>query len=341
LRFWWPQRVVVLAAVGVAGALVGCNQAKLSPHEDAGTGTDTGSPFRPAQHLGDDGDEDEEDSGDLASVMKDCGLSDETLKDPTAKVIDTSFTSFPKSYAGQKAVPIIGSVSYKVDIRTKVKIVGTVTKITSDTDFQIDAQPDEAMDEATEKVKPFKGSVESTMIPPKERLDLGTKNDDWSGIVCTVQPAKQVSVAKGGKGIVTKFEPALPFALSPKANGKRYDAELSKARTFKNIKATITSSRDKDYSEGDVITGTVTITPVTPRLTVKTSSGQSQTIETDAAFKIETNFRSKDTTVALGLFPTQTVFISHSRQDLRAIVVDSGNDEAGITVLVPDENGSN
>lgn len=269
----------------------------------------------------------------LDEIVKQCGVNTKDLEDPDAVVFEKTIRSFPKVFTGAKAAPIVGNVNFRVKVTTVISIKATLTKNVQSVDFEIEATPSKAEGPAREKTDPNRGSTESTTLNTEERVALIGEHKDWDGVFCTIQPVKEISTNKGGKGKVVKFDPPLPGSVSPRADPERYAAEIGDGRTFSGIKATVVGSSDDAVSKGDKFEGTVRITKVSPKLTVKIGDADTQSITADAAYKIEWDFGSVEDTVRLGLVPTQTMFISHEDRDIKAIVVDTGFKEGGTMVL--------
>lgn len=281
-----------------------------------------------------DADGDGEEELSLEEVLKQCGVDQDDLDDEDKVIFEKTIRSWPKSFTGQQAAPIVGNVNYIVNVTTVIKIKSTVSQSEQEVDFEIQATPSKAEGPAREKTAPNAGTTVQTILSADERAELMGQSGDWDGVVCTIQPVRELSTNKGGKGKVVKFDPPLPGSISPKADPARYAAEIGDGRTFSNIHAKVTGSSDPDMPKGKKLTGSVTITPVPSQLRLDIGGKDSRTISADLAYKIEYDFGSVAETVALGLMPSQTMYITHSKRDIKAIVADTGFKEGGMVVLI-------
>lgn len=282
----------------------------------------------------DSGDSDEA-SLTLEQIIKQCGVDESTISNPDAVVMQKSLKSWPKVFVGTEAAPIVGNVNYRVRITTKVDVTATMSEMRQITDFIIDATPSQALGPAEEKVRPNRGTMRAKILTTEERTKLMGDVDSWSGIICTVQPAKEMTTDKGSGRKTVKFNPPLPVSVSPKADKERYLAELDAGRSFDNIEAEVFDSSDPSMPTGKKLKGKVTITKVPPTLTLKIGD-KTQNINADLAFRLDFSFGSVQETVALGLQPSQTFFINHAKRDFKVIVADTGFKEGG-TVVLSDE----
>jgi hypothetical protein len=245
--------------------------------------------------------------------------------------------SWPKVYVGTSPQPIVGNVNYKVTVKVKLSVHATVASIKQTTDFDITAEPPQALSQAKQQTDPQKGYTSAKNLTVDERVALMGDQADWNGIVCTVQPVREMEVSRGGHTRRIKFDPPLAASISPKADPERYAAEVGQGREFKNIKATVTFSTDPAVPVGTSFTGSVNVTPTSPTLTLNIGGKASQTITTDAAFRMDFNFgSSKEDTLKLGLMPMQTFFINYADHDLKVVVADTGSEDTGTVVLSED-----
>lgn len=291
---------------------------------------------------------DEQDDGDLADlnaggggdaptleqVLKECGVDEATLNDPDAVLIDKTLHGWPKVFVGQTTVPLLGAINYRVQVKVRQSIHATMKEMKQSTDFDITAEPSQAQSAASQRTAPNRGSMTAQVLPRDKRSDLMSANADWNGVICTVQPVTEISLIKGGKGKLIKFNPPLPMSVSPKADPSRYKAEIGEGKTWSNIEAEIEVSADPAFPVGSKYQGTVSIAPTDPKLTININeNGGTQVVQSDMAFTLRFDFGSVDTTLALGLNPVQTMFIDNKARDINIVVVDTGVPETGVVVL--------
>lgn len=315
------------------GAIKGAPKSDSKKEEDNADGTDTGD-------LGDLGGDEGGESQSLDEILKDCGVDAETLKDPDAVLLDKTLTAWPKVFVGQASVPLVGTVTYNVQVYTKLKIHATLSEMVQTTDFDLKVTPDDQLvgktvrTEAGKKTEPNKGTTRAQVLGTKERQELMSKSPDWNGVLCTVQPVTELKVVKGGLGKLISFDPPLPLSVSPKANQKRYDAEIGQGKTWNNVTATIKVSADPAYPADTKLTGSVQIAPADPHLTLQINqNGGTKTFSASRAFTLRFDFGGVDKTLALGLNPMQTLYIDDATHDVKIVVVDTGVQETGVVVL--------
>lgn len=271
--------------------------------------------------------------GGIAALLQSCGVTEQELNDPTTVLFEKDFTAWPKVYHGNFNA-IVVSGTYVVSVTTKLHVKATLAETRQTTDFDVTGTPDKAVTQAKETAAPNKGTTISRSISTEERTKLGSSNRDWNGILCAISGTKSMVVDKGGSNRVYSFDPPLPSAVSPRASAARLQTEIGAGRTFSNIVLTVDSSTDAKTAVGRKITGSVTITPMTPRLTLQVgATGQQTTIQTDVAYKIETDFGGPQATAALGFMPMTAMYISTATKSLRVIVGDTGDPDLGLVVL--------
>ena len=277
---------------------------------------------------------DTSDSGsglDLETAIKQCGVTTEQLQDPTTVLLDKTVTSWPKLLHGTfNKFGISGN--YVVSIKTHIHIHATLNETLQETSFDVSGSPQQAVDQAKAQVQGQNGNSLSKSLSTQERAELMGKNKEWAGVLCTISPTREVQITRGGTKKVLTFDPPLPSSVSPKADPARYQAEIGSGRTFTNIKLTVSESVDPAVPPGQSVTGTVTITPVTPTLTLDAGTSQ-QTFQTDMAYKIDIDFGGPAQTAKLGLLPSAVFFVSNQARDLKVIVADTQDATMGTIVL--------
>jgi hypothetical protein len=283
----------------------------------------------------------EGDSQSLEEILKDCGVDQETLDNPDAVLLDKTLTGWPKVFVGQASVPLVSTpINYRVNVKTKLKIHATMKEMTQTIDFDVTTEPSGGMigdtikTKAGEKTEPNRGSTTAKVLETDKRPDLMSSSPDWNGVLCTVQPVTEVKTVKAGMGKLIRYDPPLPMSVSPKANGARYEAEIGQGKTWNNITAEILSSGDPALPVGTKLTGSVSITPTDPNLTLQINqNGGTKTFSASRAFTLRFDFGGVEKTLGLGLNPMQTMYIDEKTHDVKVVVVDTGVQETGVVVL--------
>ncbi len=271
--------------------------------------------------------------GGVGALLASCGVTEKELSDPTSVLFEKDFTSWPKVFHGNfNAIVVAGE--YVVSVKTKIHIKATLGETRQSTDFLVTGQPDKAVAQAQATAAPNKGTTITKSVSSEERTKLGSTNKEWEGILCTIGGTKEVVIDKGGTNRVYSFNPPLPSAVSPRASADRFKTEIGAGRTFTKIELTVESSTDPKTPKGTKIMGTVKITPLTPKLTLQIgAAGKETVVQTEVAFKIETDFGGPKATAALGILPMTAMYISTTKKDLRIIVGDTGDPDLGMIVL--------
>jgi hypothetical protein len=278
-------------------------------------------------------------AGSIADIIQQCGVTQDELNNPSAVVFNTTMHSFPKVYTGTQNEPLIGAVNFRVTVTVVLTISATATSETENTDFQVVAEPQAAEAQAQQQVAPNRGTNVSQGLDTQGRVQLSSTNKDWSGILCTVEPVTQMVVNRGQYTKTITFDPPLPNGVSPKATIARYQTEIPQARTFSNIKATVSNSTDPNAPNGTTIVGSVNLTPLTPQIQIQVGDGGgSQTINTDAAYRLDFLFgdSSGSADQQVGLMPSQSYFIDAQNHNIKVVVADTGDPNTGQVVLSPD-----
>ncbi len=185
------------------------------------------------------------------------------------------------------------------------------------------AEPTSAGTEADAAAKKVSGAATTEMLPLRGRAAALAKLKGWEGIVCTVQPARKITVQTGGSNVVVQFDPPLPHSLSPRALMGRFAVELPKDRQWTGITATILSSDNAAAPAGGVFAGVVTLKKIAATGSVVLPDGTATTVGGDAAFELVVDFGGPEITNALGLKPSTKVYLDQRLHRFGALVTDS------------------
>lgn len=290
-------------------------------HDDAGvsvpvgTGSDGGSSLDPATE--DDGPVPdgwtESGSDDPAGGAADgCNGIDESSGQ--VEIVNENLTAAPIVSKGSKKVFGPFAQDYAVTVLPTLALRATGDASVMNLQIAATAMPEKAGKEAAIAAKAASGVVTTEMVPLAGRAAALAKAKGWDGIVCTVQPARKITVQTGGANVQVQFEPALPQTLSPRALKDRFAAELSADRTFTGITATVISSDVASVPAGSQLAGVVTVKRISPALGAAFG---------DVAYEIVADFGGPDITNALGVKPSTKFFIDTRRHRFTAIVTDT------------------
>ncbi len=319
-------------ATTTGGATTGSDSTTPKPSDDDDDDSGASKVKKSVDPSDDDDDDDDEAEVDpeaeIAKLLKDCGVTQAQLNDPTTPLFKKTVRSYPKTFNGSFNAFVI-SGTYEISIKVIIDISATLGEARQKTEFEVTGTPTKAAQTAQEKVSPNRGVMISKIMSVDERSKLTADNKDWEGIFCTITPAKSAIIDKGGFNKKLVFEPALPTAVSPKAVASRYKAEIGAGRTFKTT-VKVESSSDPKVPAGKTVEGTVKITPIDPALTLDNGTNKT-TVTTDLAFVIENDFGGPKATAELGMSPKTIMYFKD--QDLKIIVADTGDPQMGQLVL--------
>ena len=153
-------------------------------------------------------------------------------------------------------------------------------------------------------------------------------------MTCAFVPVTSIDNSRGGRTTKASFDPPVPSSISPRATAKRYEAEIGKTKTFSDIKIKVNSSDHPDLKGKTNITGTITFEKIDSSTSVDDGKGGKQEIKSDLAYRVTYNFGDPKTTFALGFSPVVLYYISHSKKDLVANIVDTTSAGGGIAVFL-------
>ncbi|MCX6105918.1 MAG: hypothetical protein NTY08_08825 [Proteobacteria bacterium] len=291
-------------------------------------------------------------TAEVAAIIKSCGFPDGTLPDPKEIVFKKSMRSQQVTIKGTKPIdpsmvpppppiPIIGGIiggitnrivailppaNYTAVVRATVNVAGSMSGATQSVRVGLEAfnvtvpgvsiPADAGRADAEREVAANNSDSSSAGPSEDEQSNLSSAPGPWKSVLCTITPTKTLTFSKGGKSKTVQFDTPIPGAIWAKATAARFKTEIGDGKTFDNITATVTSSNDAALPQGTKVKGRVTVTPISgdlPEIGVKA----------DVAYAIRTDFGAQ--TVNLGLNPTQSFYVSTSNQDLRAVVIETGD----------------
>jgi hypothetical protein len=149
-----------------------------------------------------------------------------------------------------------------------------------------------------------------------------------------MNPITQMTTSYGGRSKTVSFNPPIPGALWPKAKATRYKTEISEARNFENVVATVTASNDPAYPVGSTYTGKVVVSPVAGIVNETNPVGGAKLmIQTDVAYNIKYDFGAA--TKGIGLRPSQTYYVDSETQVVKAVIIETGEKEIPRLVVTP------
>ncbi|MBM4252576.1 MAG: hypothetical protein FJ146_11445 [Deltaproteobacteria bacterium] len=294
------------------------------------------------------------DEAAFMQIMKDCGFPEGKMPEPTKVLFQKTMRSLPVTIRGSKAVPAsalpggagplggfiaarIPPAVYTAVVRSTATVSATMagTKQSVRTglesfnvsipNFPFQPPADAGRADAQKEVEA--NNSDATAVGPSEELrgELIGQQGPWRGIICTVTPTQTLTVSKPGANKTVSFNPPLPGGIWMKSSPKRFQEEIGEGKSF-TVVATVTASQDPLMATGSKVGGTVTVKPVSGQL------GE-LSVNADIAYEIRTNFGDK--TVALGLTPVQTFYVTSNTQDLRAIVLETGVQQIPRLVMAP------
>lgn len=269
-----------------------------------GTDVDAGDDFTPPP--GTDGDVEKQ----LLKLIEDCGAAQVISAKPEDVIYQKSARSEPVSKT-QSVVTVTAATDLSITAKPGVTQQSMTVRILGVSGlFQKIARA-----KAEEQAAAKSGSLSITNLPFDEIPTMADKNPQWDRIKCTVIPTKEIRANRGAYTTVAKLDPPAPTTLSPRAVAERYAEELGNGRNFSAITATIVSTNHPDLQGQTMLTGTVSITQVSPEYT---AGGRS--LRGDIAYKVVTNFGSPAATFALGFMPEVTYYINYANHDFAGMV---------------------
>lgn len=243
----------------------------------------------------------------LKKLLEDCGATTAINAKPDDIIYQKNITSLPVTTTRKELIQVTVNAATNLQITTKPgETVQTNTvKILS-------VSPDHSLilNKANEAAKEKSGRLRLTNLPFNEITQLADKNAQWKSITCTIIPLTKIEATRGAYTTNAAFDPPAPTTISPRAIAQRYTEELGDRLEFTGIEATITSTNHPDLANKTKLTGTVTITKVSPEY-----QANGQTLRGDIAYKVVTDFGGPATTFALGFVPEVTYYINVTNHD--------------------------
>jgi len=330
----------------VAGAKSGVGAADIDPAALGTAGAESGADASGAasEQSKNDG------SAALAAIMTDCGFAaGENMPEPTQILFQKSLRSQAVTISGTKTVtaasiglpvlpfgrpPVLPPASYTTVVKASVDVSASMSVAKQTLRIGIESfavsmlgftvPPSLGQADAQKEVQANNSDTTSNGPESTARLEMIGREGPWKGIYCTVNPTKSMTTAKNGMTKTVTFDPPIPGGVWVKASPARFKAEIGSGRTFTNVKATVDNSSDSSLPAGTVVTGTVTVTPISGSLS---ENG----VNADIAYMIRNDFGAQ--TVNLGLTPSQSFYVTSSDKVMRAIVVETGNAQMPRLVL--------
>ena len=180
------------------------------------------------------------------------------------------------------------------------------------------------------------GTMTYTSVAFSALPQLGDHNPDWRGIACSVLASTDLDSHMGSNTTTVTFDPPLPTSVQPAAAQSRIETEIGDKKVFSNIKASIVKTNHPLLKDMTSVTGTVTITKVSPNVTVKEDNGTVHNISAESAYLLTYDFKSPAITNALGMIPSVTVYLKNSTHTMMANTADtSAVGGAKVTFLAP------
>ncbi|MCX6125576.1 MAG: hypothetical protein NTV34_12655 [Proteobacteria bacterium] len=163
----------------------------------------------------------------------------------------------------------------------------------------------------------IKGASEIQVLDAAMRGKIGEAYPDWTGLFCTLQPAKQFT-SNGANHIVVEFSQPIPFGVLTLASLGRMKTELATKRTFSKVTAKVIKSDNVNVAVGTLFEGSV-IAGEVPVATLTGAKG-------DFAITITYNFGGKEKNKLLGLPMAMSWYIDSTTKTLTSVQVQSNTD---------------
>lgn len=265
-------------------------------------------------------DEESRDDDAIKNLLDDCGITEIAAKEPNEVV----YSSDLKSYMMRS--PDSERPNYYAEATMDLKT--TASKLQTDMNFRVNIHGvfnngspvtlARAWEIARSKANEKSGQIKFENFPFEKMISIGATHQDWERIVCTIQPGIKVISSRGAYESTVSFDPPLPYSISPRANSKRFAEEIGENRNFNEITATVLSTNHPLLRPSQQIKGTISISKIPSTL-----NHNGQTIHSDLAFVIKTNFGGEKATNALGLVPEMKFYIDFDKRDYAAFIFDS------------------
>lgn len=258
---------------------------------------------------------DVDDAGSYA--VKECGITQEKLDDPSAVLFEASMTSFPIIMEGSSM-----GVNFRLITQAKLRMREQADQGVQEITMQVRDSaatgsgiigtfaPMIVKGKGMADAKGDSGTTTRTGLAKKDWIELTNgKNPEYAGLFCAVTGAKSIVINKGAAKATVTFSPALVNNVSLFASIERMRKELGSGRTF-NVTASVQGS-GKSLVAGTA-QGTTTIKEVSPTLTY-----MGRTITADIAWEIVHTFPGG--TYRVGLPKRTVMYIDTANKTLKAI----------------------
>jgi|GEM_PF-2936338 len=271
---------------------------------------------------------------EIQALLTDCGGGDAISAAPDKVIYERELQSLP--IVTERQQPLIGVVTATSDSTLAIKVTGTRTEQTSKVTVKsLTPALAATLGRATADAEAAANSGKATLanVPFKEYATLN-QHKQWEGVTCAFVPVTSIDNQRGGKSTKATFATPLPSSISPKASAKRYEEEIGAKRVFSDIKIKISASDHPDLKNKSEISGNITVEKIDPATTVSDGKGGKKEIKSDLAYKITYDLGGPKATFALGFAPVVSYYISHSKKDLVANIVDTTSAGGGIAVFL-------
>lgn len=242
----------------------------------------------------------------------------ENPDDPLAGCGGASFTQAIDSanvpYKGQAGR--VFSTDFTVVVKGAINFSGSPASLTTQSMFElISADPNNAAERARNELNKVTGSRQVNLA-----MD--------STLPCGILAASRLVEQTGEHATTIDFNPPVAYLISPKTTTNRFAEHFATARTFDNIKLTVTSTTNEKLQPGTSVDGSVSITPVPSKTTFNDTSGRNITIDADYAYRIDFNFGDHETVNNFGLSKVATYYIKDG--NFKVITIETGVNEAPV-----------
>jgi hypothetical protein len=176
-----------------------------------------------------------------------------------------------------------------------------------------------------------------------EILSLGTANQAYRNVQCSVTFAKSLSDQLGGEVGSVQFSPGFPTSLNPMARRDTYEKEIGKERVFP-FTATIMQTRTGWQQQGATITGKITYKRIEPDLFAKANefangvaydfSGAPQ-VYPDMAYEFVVELDGGVQPNAIGISKRMAFFLNTKTRTLEAVIDDAQKVDSETQSMLP------
>lgn len=258
------------------------------------------------------------------------------LKDMSEKCgVDFNQTGVESVNAMLRALPIAqkGTVpgvlglgkDYEATLSGEMQLNASLARIATRTTLAVvEVKPDIVQTKLEDLVAKDHGTVTADLATVAQRAILRKSGSGWNNVSCGVEPVVRTTSALGGGNVVAVFDPPVPGLVSPLLDPALYTDLFPSTRTWTGITATVQASSNDAVKAGQKLIGTVTMTPITPQVTLPVDGAPAVMVTADVAFELTIAFGGPESTMALGLAPHTRYYIDSATKTFKAIVVDGG-----------------